>query len=140
MIGEDNQAIERNINIYCDNKSLIHRINNRCNFRMTTNQHRDAEANLELQVLQLKKQHNTVKMNYIRSHKQVTKDQFVSEMEHIHNYADNLCTQARLLPDLKEYHSLPANKVNLILNERVITAHAPKVTRFRPFSAIFRCF
>jgi hypothetical protein len=47
-------------------------------------------------------------------------------MEHMHNHADNLCKQARVLPDQNKYCNLLANKVNLVLNEKVITAHAPK--------------
>jgi ribonuclease HI len=132
VISGENQIVERAVNIYCDNKSLIKRINNRRRSRMTVNQHRDAEVDVELQVLceieQLEIQNTKVKISYVKSHKQTTKDQFVSAMEHVHNYADNLCKQARLLPDQNEYHSFPANKVELVLNERVITAHAPKAT------------
>jgi hypothetical protein len=88
---------------------------------MTVNQHTDAEADLELQVLheieQLEKNNNMVKMMYVKSYKQTTKDQLISLMEHMHIYADNLCKQARQLPDQNEYHSFPANKVNLVLNE-----------------------
>jgi hypothetical protein len=39
------------INIYCDNKLIIKRIRERCTIRRTVNQHRDAEVDLELQVL-----------------------------------------------------------------------------------------
>jgi hypothetical protein len=46
----------------------------------------------------------------------------------MHIYADNLCKQARQLPDQNEYHSFPTNKVNLVLNKRIITVHAPKAT------------
>jgi hypothetical protein len=74
-------TIECTINIYCDNKSLINRINNRRNIHMTVNQHRDAEADLELQVLheieQLEKNNNMVKMMYVKSYKQTTKDQLI---------------------------------------------------------------
>jgi mRNA-degrading endonuclease YafQ of YafQ-DinJ toxin-antitoxin module len=127
-IGRNNQEeIEHTINIYCDNKSLINRINKRHNIRMTVNQHRDAEVDLELQVLyeikQLEKLNNMVRVKYVKGHKQTTKDQHVSLMEHMHNHANDLCKQARLLPD-----QIPANKVELTLNGRVITAQVPKAT------------
>jgi hypothetical protein len=115
MMGENNQATECAINIYCDNKSLINRINNRCNVRMTVNQHRDAEVDLELQVLNeiepLEKQNTMVRMNYVKGHIIM---QIVFVNKHICYLTQN------------EYYSILANKVNLILDERVITAHAPK--------------
>jgi hypothetical protein len=44
---------------------------------MTVNQHRDAEVDLELQVLyeieQMEKQNTTIKMNYVEGHKQTTR-------------------------------------------------------------------
>jgi hypothetical protein len=131
MIGRNNQEeIERIINTYCDNKSPINRINKRPNIRMTVNQHRDAQVDLELQVLHeielFDKFNTTVRISYVKGHKQTTKNQLVSLMEDMHNHADNLCKKARMLPDQNKYYSFPENKVELIL--KVITAHVPKVT------------
>jgi gas vesicle protein len=89
--------------MYCDNKSLIKRITSRRKVRMTVNQHRDAEVDLELQVLHelrmLEKDQSHVILQYVKGHKQTTKDQFVSNAEHLYNYADTLRKEARSLPN-----------------------------------------
>jgi hypothetical protein len=97
---------------------------------MTVNQHREADVDLELQVLheikRLEKENFNVQVHYVKGHKQKTRDQFITTAEHMHNYADRLCKEARLLPIPTNYHKMPANNVDLELDTRIITAHAPK--------------
>jgi ribonuclease HI len=67
--------------MYCDNKSIIRQIANRSKVRMTVNHHRDAEVNLELQVLHeikmLEEDNFNVQVHFVKGHKQTTRDQFV---------------------------------------------------------------
>jgi hypothetical protein len=87
-------------------------------------------VDLELQVLHeiktLENDNFKVQVEYVKGHKQSTRDQFVSMAEHMHNYADKLCKEARTLPNQTTYYKMPANTVDLELDKRTITAHAPK--------------
>jgi hypothetical protein len=64
----------------------------------------------------------------VKGHQKKNQDQPMTHVGYMHNYADMLCKQAREQPDETRYYPLPANRVNLILNNKTITAHAPKAT------------
>jgi hypothetical protein len=70
---------------------------------------------------------NPCSLNHgILQHKSMKKDQHVSLVEHRQNPADHLFQQACKLPDGQVYHRLPANNIDLILDERTIMAPALK--------------
>ena len=131
----------KEIILYSDCKELVKKIQFRSKWNMTVNQHRGPDADLELQLLyeiqQLLDKHNTVSCRYVRGHQELKK--LKSDLKHeeqLNIIADQFTKQARRLSNIKTYQSLPANNVNIIINNDVINSKYREIAT-RSYFSIF---
>jgi ribonuclease HI len=122
----------KEVNLFCDNKSVVNKISSRQELRRTVNQHRHPDVDIEMQVLHevslLEKEHLNFTIQHVQGHQDTTKlKRSLTMEEHLNVEADKLTHKARELPDQRQYHRFPMNPVNFILNNRYIDSNYPRV-------------
>jgi ribonuclease HI len=115
------------IKMVSDCKTLVHKINNRLNDRRTTNQHRDSDVDLELQLLyelqQLISNNKSISISHVRSHQELNKTKSVlSHAESMNIRADTLTKAARKYRSKTTYTSLPQNPIDFTINQSTINS------------------
>jgi hypothetical protein len=98
-----------------DCKTLVHKINNRLKNRRTTNQHRDSDVDLELQLLHelqnLISRKMTLCITHVHSHQELKNvKSALSHTEFLNTFADTLTKAARKFRHKTTYNSLPQNQ------------------------------
>jgi hypothetical protein len=121
----------KTILIFCDNKSLVKRINERCKTRITVNQHGYADIDLELQISHeiknLARDNHIISITHVRSSKRKKVDVNVLPAEKQMNLlADQWCKHAQRCQDQIHYYKLPAREVIFVLNNQTINANIHK--------------
>jgi hypothetical protein len=124
-------ANNKKLNFYCDNKSVIKLINSRQELRRTVNQHQFPDVDIEIQLLHKLKQLNAMNcittFEHVKGHQDTEKKTKLTTIEALNVEADELTHVARKLPDIKDCHKFPTNKVNLKINHQYINSHYPKM-------------
>jgi hypothetical protein len=74
-------------------------------------------------------ENNYVSVQHVNGHKKKksSTNDVPAEVQ-MHTMADELCKRVRNLRDQTNYHKMPANEVNFVLNEETINANATKAT------------
>jgi hypothetical protein len=120
------------LELYTDNKAAIRKLKMRQKVKRTVNQHKDADYDIEQQILkeieQIEGKDIKVTLNYVKSYGCNTKKKDLSLIEKIHCQADGFVKQARLLPRQHHYHHLPNNNVTFTMNDETINANYTKIT------------
>jgi ribonuclease HI len=116
------------VHLLSDNKALVRKISNRLKNRRTTNQHRDSDVDLELQlmheILKLQSQNITIKVAFVRSHQELRKvKSALSHVESLNVLADSLTKAARKFKRPTTYISLPKNPIELTINNKNINSY-----------------
>jgi hypothetical protein len=110
-----------------DCKTLVNKVNNRLRNRRTTNQHRDSDVDLELQLLyelqSLNTKNTTISITHVRSHQELKKvKSALSPAEFLNTIADNLTKTARGHRRKSSYISLPQNPIDFKINNIPISS------------------
>jgi hypothetical protein len=111
---------EKKIQIYCDNRSVVNKINERMKYCRTVNQHRHPDTDIEIQLIHqlqlLKEQKSKIKIEHVNGHQDNNPLQrTLRTEEHLNIYADDLTHKSRVLPTVSKYISFPENRVNLFI-------------------------
>jgi ribonuclease HI len=117
--------------LYCDNKTLVKRVNDRLTNRIKVNQHCDADIDLELQILsEIRKlpPDFLISIRHVKGYKLKKKNNELSSETQMHIMADNLSKQARQCRPQMKYYKFPANAVNLVVKNQTINANVPKAS------------
>jgi hypothetical protein len=116
------------VHLVLDNKALVRKINNRLHNKRTTNQHRDSDVDLELQLMHeisiLQTSNLQINISFVRSHQELCK--LKSELSHVESLnvlADSLTKAARKLKRKTTYISLPNNPIDLTINNKTINSY-----------------
>jgi hypothetical protein len=115
------------IKLSSDCRTLVTKINNRLKNRRTTNQHRDSDVDLELQLVyelqQLLSSDVKITIEYVRSHQELKKvKSSLSHPEQMNIAADNLTKLARKFKRKTIYSSLPQNPVDFTIDNKTINS------------------
>jgi hypothetical protein len=111
-----------------DNKALVRKINDRLINKRTTNQHRDSDVELELQLMheinKLQSNDLHIKISFVRSHQELRKlKSELSHVEFLNVLADSLTKAARKLKRKSTYNSLLNNPIDLTINNKTINSY-----------------
>jgi ribonuclease HI len=116
------------VHLVSDNKTLVKKIKNRLQNKRTTNQHRDSDVDLELQLMHeisiLQSTNLQIHISFVRSHQELCK--LKSELSHVESLnvlADSLTKTARNLKRKITYNSLPNNPIDLTINNKTINSY-----------------
>jgi hypothetical protein len=115
------------INMVSDCKTLVNKVNKRLNNRRTTNQHRDSDVDLELQLLHelqnLISNNMIISISHVRSHQELKKAKSIlSHAESMNIMADKLTKTARKYRQKRTYTSLPQNPIDFTINKSTINS------------------
>jgi ribonuclease HI len=115
------------LKLVSDSKILINKINKRLHNRRTTNQHRDSDVDLELQLIHelkiLASNNCQIFTAFVRSHQELKKVKTeLSHIETMNIMADTLTKQARKLKRKATYTSLPKNPIDFTINDIIINS------------------
>jgi hypothetical protein len=115
------------LTLISDNRPLVNKIYKRLQSKRTTNQHRDSDVDLELQLIyELEtwtSDNHQISIGFVRSHQELKKVK--SELSHIELLnitADNLTKLARKYKSKATYTSLPKIPVDFTINDITINA------------------
>jgi hypothetical protein len=116
------------VHLITDNKALVRKINNRLRNKRTTNQHRDSDVDLELQLMheisRLQSMKIIIKVALVRSHQELRKlKSELSHVEFLNVLADSLTKEARKLKRKNIYNSLPNNPIDFTINNKTINSY-----------------
>jgi hypothetical protein len=115
------QRAKIKLQLISDCKTLVNKVNNILRNRRTTNQHRDSDVDLELQLLyelqSLISNNTTISITHVRSHQELKKVQSaLSHAEFLNSIADNLTKTARVHRRKSTYISLPQNPIDFTIH------------------------
>jgi ribonuclease HI len=136
----------KKVEIYCDNKAVVSAITSRLESRRTVNQHRhtdvDIEQRLVQELLDLRKNGSYIKIQHVKGHQDTNMNirRELTYEEILNVEADKLTHKARLLPSEHNYNHFPANKVDFILNNKVINSNYPKMVNLAFHSIALRAY
>jgi hypothetical protein len=126
-ISEYSNRIQITLKLASDSRTLVNKINNRLKNRRTTNQHRDSDVDLELQLVyeleQLRSINIQISILFVRSHQELKKAK--SELSHpelMNILADELTRSARKIKRKTTYISLPKNPIDFTINNVTINS------------------
>jgi ribonuclease HI len=113
--------------IFSDSRILVNKINNRLSNRRTTNQHRDSDVDLELQIISeltlLMSKNYQISIGFVCSHQELKKlKSDLSHIELLNIMADKLTKSARKLKRKGKYTSLPQNPIDFTINNITINS------------------
>jgi hypothetical protein len=116
------------VHLLSDNKALVRKINNRLKNKRTTNQHRDSDVDLELQLMheinKMQAINIHIKVEFVRSHQELRKSKSdLSHVEFLNTLADSLTKAARKLKRETTYNTLPNNPIDFTINNKTINSY-----------------
>jgi ribonuclease HI len=115
------------LKLLSDSRILVNKINNRLKNRRTTNQHRDSDVDLELQLIHelelLISGNIQISITFVRSHQELKKvKSALNHSEVLNIMADELTRSARKIKRVGKYTSLPQNPIDLTINNIIINS------------------
>jgi ribonuclease HI len=121
-----NSTAKLTLKLISDSRILVNKINNRLKNRQTTNQHRDSDVDLEIQLLHeietLISDNQQISIGFVRSHQELKK--LKSELSHtelMNVMADaSLTRSARKFKRTRQYTTLPQNPIDFTINDIII--------------------
>jgi hypothetical protein len=106
---------------------VVQKVDNRLRNKLTINQHRESDVDLELQLLheidKWESKQMPITVSFVRSHQELQKVK--SELFHAENLniiADSLAKKARKYKCTTQYQSLPQNPIDFDINNTTINA------------------
>jgi hypothetical protein len=115
------------LKLVSDSRTWVNKINQRLNNRRTTNQHRDSDVNLELQLVhefeKLISDNHQLTITFVRSHQELKKRKSdLSHIELLNVQADDLTRAARKFKRIAQYTSLPHNPIDFTIKDITINS------------------
>jgi Reverse transcriptase (RNA-dependent DNA polymerase) len=122
---------DKKLQFFCDNRSVVRKVNDRLQQRRTVNQHRYPDADIELQLVSELQyfifQKCNISIAHVKGHQEKRDpSQPLKTEEYLNIMADDLTHKARRLPKVTKYTPFPSNSVNFVLNGQYINSNFPR--------------
>jgi ribonuclease HI len=126
-LSDDSIGAKVTLKLISDSRILVNKINKRLQNRRTTNQHRDSDVDLELQLVyeleQLISNNHQITISFVRSHQELQKlKSALSHSELLNVMADGLTKSARKIKRKAHYTSLPRNPIDFTINNITVNS------------------
>jgi hypothetical protein len=121
---------------------VVKLINARRDCRQTINQHRSPYVDIEQQLMYklnaLSEKVTYIEIIHVKGHQDNDTQRILTTEEPLNVEADKMTHLASKLPHITTYTPFPTNQVNLVLNNRYINSHYPKMVNLAFHSMALR--